>query len=290
MPQLSVMIPVKNGMPYLKSTIASTLFAMPRDSELLVMDDGSTDGTGGFLATVKDRRLKVFRNEESIGVAAAGTALLGQATGEHVARMDGDDICLPWRFSVERRALRGVDIVFSPMLLISARNLPFRPHLERGLSVDAVPLHLLLGNVLANPTMYGTRAALESLDGYQKTHAEDYDMWLRAAALGIRMRRIDALPTVLYRRHSSQLSRSRPWDRKSDDVVLEASFQALAGAAIGFEGSASTVLYNRPRSNQPYPTDPDIQAFADGMLSACARLKKDDRRILETRLRSIYRL
>ncbi|RAN79314.1 hypothetical protein B5P43_15495 [Bacillus sp. SRB_336] len=283
------MIPVKNGMPYLKSTIASTLFAMPRDSELLVMDDGSTDGTGEFLAGVRDKRLRVFRNEESVGVAAAGTALLGHASGEHVARMDGDDICLPWRFSVERRALKGADIVFSPMLLISARNLPFRPRLERGLSVESVPLHLLLGNCLANPTMYGTRAALESLGGYQKTHAEDYDMWLRAATLGLRMRRLDVLPTIAYRRHSSQLSRSRPWDRKSDDVVLEQSFQALAEAAIGFKGSASTVLYNRPRSNQPYPTDPDIQDFASGMLEASARLTKGNRRILQARLRAIYR-
>lgn len=289
-PQLSVMIPVKNGMPYLKSTIASTLFAMPRDSELLVMDDGSTDGTTEFLASVRDTRLKVFRNEVSVGVAAAGTTLLENSTGEHVARMDGDDICLPWRFSVERRALKGADIVFSPMLLISARNLPFRPRLERGLSIDAVPLHLLLGNVLANPTMYGTREALESLNGYQKTHAEDYDMWLRAATAGVRMRRLDAIPTIAYRRHSSQLSRSRPWDSKSDDLVLERSFQELAKATIGFTGSASTVLYNRPRADKPYPTDPDILNFANCMLDACRRLTEKDRQGLEAKLRAMYRL
>ena len=53
MPQLSVLIPVKDGMPYLKSTVASTLRAMPRDSELLVLDDGSTDGTEAFLAGVQ---------------------------------------------------------------------------------------------------------------------------------------------------------------------------------------------------------------------------------------------
>lgn len=63
MSQLSVIIPVKNGMPYLPRSISSKPRAVPRESERLVLDDGSTHGTAVFLAGVKDNQLKVFRNE-----------------------------------------------------------------------------------------------------------------------------------------------------------------------------------------------------------------------------------
>lgn len=290
MPQLSVLIPVKNGMPYLKSTITSTLRAMPSDSELLVLDDGSTDGTASYLAAVRDRRLKVFRNDESAGVASAATTLLGHATGDHVARIDGDDICLPWRFSTQRRALAGADVVFSGALMINAQGKPFRPRLERGISPEAMPLHLLLTNVLMNPTMYASRTALESLGGYQATPAEDYDLWLRAASSGTRMRRMAALPTIAYRRHETQLSQTRKWAKGDGDEVLAGSFRILASAQLGFEGSASTILYNRPAAGKAYPEDPDIADFAARMLAAAARLSDKDRRGVETRLKTTYRV
>lgn len=290
MPQLSVLIPVKNGMPYVASTVSSTLRAMPKDSELLVMDDGSTDGTDTLLAGLRDRRLKVFRNEESAGVAAAATALLGHASGRYVARMDGDDICLPWRFAVEHRALKGADIVFSPALMINHQGKPFRPGWDAGISAEAMPLHLMLTNVLVNPTMYASKAALESLGGYQHTPAEDYDLWLRAATAGIRMRRLPGLPTIAYRRHETQLSKTRAWASSDGDTVLAASFQKLAAAQLGYEGSPSTILYNRPVAGQPYPEDADISDFAVRMLEAAGRLGEKDRRGVEKRLRSAYRV
>ncbi|MBT1003060.1 glycosyltransferase [Paenarthrobacter sp. DKR-5] len=290
MPQLSVLIPVKDGMPYLKSTVSSTLRAMPRDAELLVLDDGSTDGTGTFLASVRDKRLRVFRNEQPAGVAAASTALLSHASGEHVARIDGDDICLPWRFTVQRRALEGVDMVFSQALMINAKNVPYRPHLEPGISPEAMPLHLLMTNVLMNPTMYAARSALESLGGYQPTPAEDYDLWLRAAAAGLRMLRIPWLPTIAYRRHQTQLSQRRAWSDENGDRILADSFGKLAADRIGFHGSASTILYNRPAPGKPYPEDPDVADFARCMMEAASRLGKRDRHGVEARLRASYRL
>jgi hypothetical protein len=277
-PQLSVLIPVKDGMPYLKSTVASTLRAMPRDSELLVLDDGSTDGTGAFLASLSDKRLKVFRNERSAGVAAASTALLSHASGEHVARIDGDDICLPWRFAVQRRALDGVDMVFSQALMINAKNVPFRPRFEPGISAAAMPLHLLLTNVLMNPTMYASRAALESLGGYQATPA------------GLRMRRIPRLPTIAYRRHQTQLSQTRAWSDENGDKILAESFSKLAADRIGFHGSASTILYNRPAAGKPYPEDPDTAEFVRCLMEAASRLGESDRRGVEARLTASYRL
>ncbi len=290
MSELSVIIPVKNGMPYLPRTISSTLRAMPRDAELLVMDDGSTDGTAGYLSSVRDKRLKVFRNDESVGVANAATALLGHAEGKFVARMDGDDICLPWRFAAQRRSLGDADLLFSGALFVNGQGKPFPPTFQPGISPAAMPIHLLMTNVLMNPTMYGRRTVLEGLGGYQKTPTEDYDLWLRAAASGARMKRMAYVPTIVYRRHATQLSQARAWATENGDTILSASFRALASQQLGFQGSASTILYNRPMAGQPYPEDPDITDFAHLVLEAAGRLGEKDRKGVEDRLRSMYRL
>lgn len=263
---------------------------MPRDSELLVMDDGSTDGTGTFLTGVRDRRLKVFRNEESAGVANAATSLLGHASGEHVARMDGDDICLPWRFAAQREALGDADLLFSGALFINGQGKPFVPKFQEGISPAAMPLHLLMTNVLMNPTMYGRRTVLEGLGGYQKTPTEDYDLWLRASASGARMKRLSYLPTIIYRRHATQLSQARAWATENGDTVLSKSFAELASAQLGYQGSASTILYNRPTPDQPYPEDPDITDFARLVLHASEELNPQDRKGVQERLRSMYRV
>lgn len=288
MSELSVIIPVKNGMPYLPRTISSTLRAMPRNAELLVMDDGSTDGTSGFLSSVRDKRLKVFRNDESVGVASAITTLLGHASSEFVARMDGDDISLPWRFAAQRQSLGDSDLLFSGAIFVNGQGKPFVPKFEGGISPDAMPLHLLLTNPLMHPTMYGRRSVLEGLGGYQKTPSEDYDLWLRAAASGARMKRMAYLPTIVYRRHAAQLSSTRAWATEDGDTVLSESFRALATQQLGFQGSASTILYNRPVAGQPYPADPDTANFARLVLEAAGRLGEKDRKGVEERLRSLY--
>ncbi|MGA7205502.1 MAG: glycosyltransferase family 2 protein [Specibacter sp.] len=284
-----MIIPVKNGMPYLPRTISSTLRAMPRDSELLVLDDGSTDGTAVFLGGVKDKRLKVFRNQESAGVAQALNTLLGHATGEHVARMDADDICLPWRFTAQRRALGNSDLLFTGALFINGQGKPFAPKLRGGISAEAMPLHLLLTNPLIHPTMYGRRDVLEGLGGYRQTPTEDYELWLRAAASGSRLKLMSRVPGIIYRRHDAQLSQARAWATEDGDTVLSKSFAALASEKIGYQGSASTILYNRPMPGQPYPEDPDIAAFALLVHQASEGLAKKDRKGVQDRLRSMYR-
>ena len=58
-PAVSVLLPVRNGMPYLPAAIDSVRQQSFRDFELLVIDDGSTDGTASYLRTVTDARVRV---------------------------------------------------------------------------------------------------------------------------------------------------------------------------------------------------------------------------------------
>ncbi|MDD0858811.1 hypothetical protein NHF46_15800 [Arthrobacter alpinus] len=141
-----------------------------------------------------------------------------------------------------------------------------------------------------HPTMYGRRSVLEGLGGYQKTPSEDYDLWLRAAASGARMKRMAYLPTIVYRRHAAQLSSARAWATEGGDTALSASFRALASQQLNFQGSAATILYSRPTASEPYPDDPDINDFTHRVLEAAGRLGERDRKGIEDRLRSMYRL
>ena len=225
-------MPVRNGMPFLPQAVRSTLAAMPQDAELVVLNDGSHDGTADFLCSLRDRRLRVEHRALPGGVAAGLNSLLRLTDSEHVARMDADDICLPWRFTLQSRSLRRVDLVFSSVVFMNGKGRLIRPDLPGQINSRAVPLHLLLGNCLVHPTMYANRACLESLGGYRQTAAEDYDLWLRAAYAGLRIIRT-ATPGLLYRKHKAQLSATGGWLGQSEDPLLDDSYQALLEQLVG---------------------------------------------------------
>ena len=65
------------------------------DLELVVVDDGSIDGTGDCSRRFDDPRLRVVRNDEPLGLAGALNVGLDEARGRYVARIDADDVALP---------------------------------------------------------------------------------------------------------------------------------------------------------------------------------------------------
>lgn len=232
MPLLSVLMPVRNGERFVRSAALSTIRALPRDSELVICDDGSSDGTPAILAEfASDKRVRVMRTA-GLGVAGALNALLRSTDSQFVARMDADDVCLPWRFHVQLRALRDADVIFSTVIFVSEGGWPRRPDRPGRVSPEAVPLHLLMGNVLVHPTMIGRRSVIDDAEGYRETSAEDYDLWLRLANSGRRLTRI-ATPTLLYRRHAGQVSKTGAWLDAESDPLLDESYVSLLSSHLG---------------------------------------------------------
>lgn len=97
-PKISVLMPVRNAEAFIGQALDSLLAQSFGDFKLLVVDDGSTDGTPDVLATCRDPRLTVFRQEPR-GLVATLNALLDLADTEFVARHDGDDLSHPERFA-----------------------------------------------------------------------------------------------------------------------------------------------------------------------------------------------
>ena len=94
-PLVSVVLAARDAETTVGEAIGSVLRQTVEDLELVVVDDGSVDGTGDVLAAVADQRLRVLRNEKPLGLAGALNAGLDVARGMHVARMDADDVALP---------------------------------------------------------------------------------------------------------------------------------------------------------------------------------------------------
>ena len=202
-------MPCYNAAPWLDAAIASVLGQAHGELELLAVDDGSTDGTPGILASAakRDPRVKVLGGGKNAGIVAALNLGLDQARGEYVARMDADDIALPRRFARQLAFLQetGLDLCGSWFREFGAgipRDVRW-PHTEAQLRTA-----MLFQSTLCHPTLMVRRRVFERLhyrEGYAL--AEDYDLYARA----YREFRLANVPEVLlrYRRHPSQASQAR---------------------------------------------------------------------------------
>ena len=86
-PRVSILLPVRNGMPYLPVAVQSLLTQTFDDFELIAIDDGSADGTPAFLSTIDDPRVRVV-SPGGVGLAAALNTGLALARGRFIARQD----------------------------------------------------------------------------------------------------------------------------------------------------------------------------------------------------------
>jgi hypothetical protein len=195
-PLVSVVMPVRNALPYLDQSIRSILDQSHRRVELVIRDDGSTDGSGRVLRAWarRDRRIRLFHGPESLGPAESSNWVVRQARAAFVARMDADDVSHPDRL---RRQLavfeRHPDVVLVGSLYegidLDARRVR-GPDLRRLAAPSPMP-----------PFPHGSvmfrRDAFDRVGGYRRAcdYWEDLDLFLRLAAVG----RVLVLPDALYR-------------------------------------------------------------------------------------------
>jgi glycosyltransferase involved in cell wall biosynthesis len=282
---LTVILPVRNGAGTIGAAVRSTLQAMPEGAVLLVHDDASSDGTATILADETDPRLRVLRSDSPLGVARGLNHLLEHVNTAFVARMDADDVCLPWRFHLQGRAIaRGADVVFSTVVGIRAGRL--RPSPPIGISAESMPLHLLVSNPVAHSTMAARTEVVRRAGGYRSVPAEDYELWLRLASLGVSMRRV-AAPCLLYRFHDRQLTASKEWnDAASADPVLDATYRALAEEALGVGQDEVAPLWRLAAS--PHLADsPRAEDMARRLRDRAGSLNAVQRILLHRKLRAL---
>lgn len=231
MPRLSVIVPAYNAAETITSAVRSTLRALPRDAEVVILDDGSADATAATAEAIDDARVRVL-SRPNRGVATTLNDLIDATDSEFVARMDADDLVLPGRFRSQLGAIAdGADAVFTTVVTWGS-GLPGVPR-PSGIAPEDFGLHLLLTNPVAHSTLLARRSAIVDAGGYRAIPTEDYDLWLRMATGGARLRRL-ALPGLAYRVHPGQVTASAEWRRASwENAEIAAAYSALAERLIG---------------------------------------------------------
>ena len=280
MPRLSVLMPAFDAAATIERAVRSTLADLPADAELVVADDGSADDTLRVLGRISDRRLRVVTGPNR-GVARTLNMLLEITDSELVARMDADDTGLPGRFVRQVRALGEADAVFTT--IVTARGGVPRPPWPSGIAPAAFPFHLLLTNPVAHSTLTARRSAVDAAGGYRVVPSEDYDLWLRMAVRGSRMRRL-ASPGVLYRVHARQVTAADGWRLASwQDETTQTAFADLSEQLLGARQQRIVALAASPSSQADR-----LARFAEfeRLFRAAANpLRAAERRVLLRRLR-----
>ena len=182
-PTVSVVVPTYQRREYVSRAVASVLAQTYPHFELIVVDDGSTDGTDVALQGL-DHRLR-YRWQENQGVAAARNAGIAMARGEIVAFLDSDDHWLPNHLAVVVDALArfpsAVLVNTCPGFLIRGRT-----PVQQARVIDLLP-RLLLGNVVGYTPCTAVRSrVLHAAGGFDERLPvyEDSDLWLRLAMHG----------------------------------------------------------------------------------------------------------
>ncbi len=273
-------MPMLNASETIRSAAGSTLRALPRDAELLVVDDGSTDDSTEVLAGLGDRRIRVVSSPRSLGVAGAINLGLESVDSELLGRMDADDVCLPWRFARQlQRVGKHCDASFGQVLTFRRTPPRLGMFTPVPISAEAMPFHLVIFNPVAHPTMLATTQAIRDVGGWHTVPAEDYDLWMRLVTAGHRMERL-GLPLVALRAHGSQVTGSADWKKRPPlDDNLE-PYRALCRSVLGQD---PTWVPNPRRNLQ---SKESLVAMAEAVRRRSAGLPAVERRLLEAKLRS----
>ena len=253
-PKVTILLPVYNRERFIAEAIESVLGQEFGDFELLLVDDGSTDGTPGVLRDFarRDARIRIVTSEINEGIPRALNRGLEHARGEYIARLDSDDLTMPGRLTAEVEVLDAqpdVVLVSTAYDIIDEHGAPLGRFDE---TFPSDVIHYLLGfvNIIGGHSQVMFRNDGTRYDP-EFPSSEDYDFWVRLSQRG----RIVVLPltgmkkrqhendsfkqygtkkranwTSIMRRALEPLLRRPPADAEIDALITIWRFEGTRGA------------------------------------------------------------
>ncbi len=207
--------------------------------ELIIADDGSSDDTYEVVASYAKRypeKIRLLKNETNRGLNYTLNRCLAQARGDLIARMDGDDICDPKRFEIEITALDenpDIDIVSTDMEFFDAQGTwgvirhPERPK----------PQDFIKESPFCHAPCMVRKSAYDAVGGYSEDpktlRVEDYDLWIRMYAAGLRGMNIH-LPLYAMRDDRNAYKRRKFIYRINEAYVKKTAIRKLGLPAVNY--------------------------------------------------------
>jgi glycosyltransferase involved in cell wall biosynthesis len=233
-PLVSVALPVRNGAGDLPKAIETILTQTFTDFELIVINDGSTDGTAAVLDAIRDPRLHVV-HQENAGLSRALNRGIALARGRYIARIDHDDLAKPTRIEKQvafMEANPGYALLGTWAEIWAGDEPSGRAH-DFPADDAALRFELLFHNPFVQSSVLIRKSALDAVGGYSTDPArqppEDYELWSRLA----RRYKVANLPErlTIYREVPNSQSRVGPNPFQQKLVVISAENLAAAVGA-----------------------------------------------------------
>lgn len=207
-PKVSVILPCYNSERFIAQTLNSISHQTYQEFECIAIDDGSTDDTRNILEahSAADSRFTII-SRQNRGLIQTLNELITMSTCPLIARMDSDDIAHPERLEVQ------VDEIENRRLSVCGSSTEFFGEKEYGKwpaieSESLIKWLLCFTNPISHPSTIYRKSDVLSVGMYSTaaSHVEDYDLWCRMAANGLRIGNTSR--TLLkYRTHKEQITR-----------------------------------------------------------------------------------
>jgi glycosyltransferase involved in cell wall biosynthesis len=284
---VSIIMPVYNGEQYLRQAIDSALAQSYPDWELVVVDDGSMDGTAAIVQSYRDPRVR-YAYQENRGQAAALNRGLELARGEFVTTLDSDDWLPPG--SLQNRldcmnAHPDFGVVYGDGVYCNAAGeavMTFTEHMPSGSQGDVY-------DILIVSPFYGTGAAVlvrrQVIEQFRIYYddaivwCQDWDFYIRLAE----KTHFGFAPSnaIFYRLHNAGMTLTMPTGRRLESL-LRLRFKVLASSRFMEASEASKAaffydflikdLHGRVAEQERVFSSPAFQALPAGQASRLLRL------------------
>ncbi|MEI7759709.1 MAG: glycosyltransferase family A protein [Thermoleophilia bacterium] len=230
-PVVSVLITARDNETHIGVALASVLRQTLQAFEVLVVDDGSSDGTSRVAAAFRDSRIHIVRHDESAGISTRRNELVARARAPYVAPLDADDAWLPQRLECHIRLLEAqpeVVAVGSDAVVIDGERGVLR-YFRLPRSDAAIRWTCLFASPLIHSASTIRKAVFDEGVRYDPAFplAQDYDLWTQVLHRG-GLRNM-GVPLSLYRVHGAQATQRMAATQPAEQQqIARAAIEALA--------------------------------------------------------------
>jgi glycosyltransferase involved in cell wall biosynthesis len=184
-PAVSIIIPTYNRRQLIARSIKSVLNQTYQNFELIIVDDGSTDGTEEVVAAFNDQRIRYVRREENKGEAAARNMGIKAARCDYIAYQDSDDEWLPEKLARQMKLLEDaspqVGVIYTGFWKAENRRKTYIPFSWVNQKNGDIHKELLKGNFIGSPVALIKKECFDNVGLFDERlhNLVDWEMWLR---------------------------------------------------------------------------------------------------------------
>lgn len=204
---ISVCLASYNGERYIERQIESILLQLSLCDELVISDDNSTDNTLSIVENIRDRRIKIIRNNINVGYTKNFERALMHSIGDYIFLSDQDDVWLPNKVEIVMQDLQDVEFVVSNAKIVDANlNIIHQSHFDLYGTRQGFFLNLYKSRYIGACMAFRRNVLDKVIPFPQNSSLCPHDFWITLVAELYFSTKLEQRALLLYRRHGKNVS------------------------------------------------------------------------------------